>query len=264
MLTPQQLAHFETFGYVVLRQAFAPDEINAISRAFDSVLDEDRGGQAFSGEKRQAVLGVIERRPVLSQLAESDLVYEMMEQLLGPGFVWVGSDGNLYVGDTGWHPDSIHPSYRRIKVAFYLDPVARDTGCLRVVPGSHRSPLHDELKALQTTKAGEPTVFGVAPRDLPCVPLDSQPGDVVAFDQRTWHAAFGGKTGRRMFTLNFAAPPTTAEHEAILRQSYAGNLQAVREMQFTQTGRVYDEAFLHSDRPRIRSMTHKLVEYGFQ
>jgi hypothetical protein len=34
-------------------------------------------------------------------------------------------------------------------------------------------------------------------------------------------------------------------------------------MQFTNTGRVYNDAFLHNDRPRIRSMTDKLVELGF-
>ena len=112
----------------------------------------------------------------------------------------------------------------------------------------------------------DPTVtpFGVPPSDIPCFPLESQPGDVVMFDQNTWHASFGGKTGRRMFTLNFAAKPTTAEHEAILRKTYASNVEFTMTMQSTHTGRVYADAFLHSDRPRVRSMTEKLVEFGFR
>jgi len=101
MLSAEQVAHFETFGFVVLRQAFSPAETADIIRNFDEVLAEDRHGQTFDGEKRQIVLGFIEQRPLLTSLVESDLVFEAMEQLLGQGFVWVGSVGNLYVGDTG-------------------------------------------------------------------------------------------------------------------------------------------------------------------
>ena len=37
-LTPQQLAHFDTFGFIVLRQLFAPDEMKEIIREFDAWL----------------------------------------------------------------------------------------------------------------------------------------------------------------------------------------------------------------------------------
>ncbi len=264
MLSPEQISHFETFGFLLLKQAFTPAETAEISAEFDSVLAEDRRGEAFAGEKRQAVLGFLERRAPLARLVETDLIYEAMEQLLGPGFVWVGSDGNLYVGDTSWHPDAGRPDYRYIKVAFYLDPVTKDTGALRVIPGSHRPPLFDDLQALKSAKDPAVTPFGVSARDIPCFPLESQPGDVVMFNQATWHASFGGKTGRRMFTLNFAAPPTLPEHEARLRKMYAGNLEFARTMQATPTDYIYAESFLHSDHPRVRSMTAKLLEYGFR
>lgn len=264
MLSPEQVAHFEAFGFVLLKQALPPAEMAEISAEFDSVLAEDRRGEAFAGEKRQAVLGFLERRRPLARLLETDLIYEAMEQLLGPDFVWVGSDGNLYVGDTSWHPDAGKPDYRFIKVAFYLDPVAKDTGALRVIPGSHRRPLFDDLKELLNAKDPAVTPFGVAARDLPCYPLESQPGDVVMFNQATWHAAYGGKTGRRMFTLNFAAAPTLPEHEARLRKMYNGNLEFARTMQHTPADRLYAESFLHSDHPRVRTMTAKLLEYGFR
>ncbi len=264
MLSEQQVAHFETFGFVVLRQAFSPQATADIIRNFDEVLAEDRHGQTFAGEKRQIVLGFIEQRPLLTGLVESDLIFEAMEQLLGPGFVWVGSDGNLYVGDTGWHPDSAHPTYRRIKVALYLDPVTKDTGCLRVIPGSHRAPFHQTLAPLHHGPDPATTPYGMPARDIPCFPLESQPGDVVMFDQNTWHSSFGGKTGRRMFTLNFAARPTTPEHEAMLRKMYNANLAYTQTEAYTRTARVYTDDFLHSDHPRIRSMADKLVELGFR
>lgn len=265
MLTPEQKAHFDIFGFIVLRQAFSPAEIQAINQQFDEVLDEDRQGQPFNGEKRQAVLGFVEKRPLLTQLVEDDRIYEPLEQLLGPEFVWIGSDGNLYVGNTNWHPDGSNMGYKRIKVAFYLDPVTKETGCLRVIPGSHRLPLHEELKP-QMERRSDPTwaPFGALPPDVPCFPLESQPGDVVFFNQNLWHAAFGGRTGRRMFTLNFGAKPVADDHIAYLVRVYQSNLKHVEQMQYTQANRVYEDAFLQSTRPRIQGMVGKLLELGFK
>ena len=42
------------------------------------------------------------------------------------------------------------------------------------------------------------------------LPLESQPGDVVAFNHNLMHASFGGSTQRRMFTLNNCARCTSA------------------------------------------------------
>lgn len=126
-----------------------------------------------------------------------------MEQLLGPDFVWQTSDGNLYVGDTPWQPDA---SRAMIKMVFYLDPVDADSGCIRVIPGSHRSALHERLDDIHEEGADE--AYGVTPDEVPAVPLESEPGDIVYFNQGLWHASFGGGIGRRMFTLNYHREPT--------------------------------------------------------
>lgn len=265
MLTTEQIAHFETFGFVVRRQCFSATEMEEISRAFDEVLAADRQGLPFEGKERQAVLGFIEKRPLLSGLVEDDRIYQPLEQLLGTGFVWIGSDGNLYVGDTGWHPDGSVLDYGRIKVALYLDPVAKETGCLRVIPGSHQLPLHDALDPLRQQRS-EPDqfAFGAVGRDIPSFPLESRPGDVVFFNQNLWHSAFGGKTGRRMFTMNFGEQPARDKDIEFLKRVYQGNLKHVENMQHTQSARVYEDAFLYSDSPRIKSMVGKLVELGFK
>ena len=265
MLTSEQLEHFRTFGFVVMRQCFSSDETERFSRMFDEMLAEDRQGEPFAGKERQMVFGFIEKRAALRKLAEDDRIYEAIEQYLGSGFTWIGSAGNLYVDDTGWHPDGSDLSYLRIKVAFYLDPVTKDTGCLRVIPGSHQLPLHDNLKPLADQRA-DPSLapFSLSPRDVPCFPLESEPGDVVFFDQNLWHASFGGRAGRRMFTLNFGAKPTEDEHIAFLQRVYQSNLGFAKNMQASQPGHVYEESFLHSDRPRIQSMVKTIVELGFK
>ena len=286
MITAEQKSHFETFGFLVARQAFSPEEMDAISREFDDLVEEDRQGRPFDGEKRQAAMAFVERRPLLMQLADDDRIYEPIGQLLGPDFIWWGSAGNLYVGDTDWHPDAseIELGYGRIKVAFYLDPVAKDTGCLRVVPGSHRMPLHGELGPLRywrvkqaiaegrsSPEALKPyldqgldldkPVFGVDARDVPGFPLESQPGDLVFFNQHVWHSSFGGRTGRRMMTLNYYANPTTDEQVDLIRRQHenSANLQA---LSYTKRDQAHEEAFMNSDRPRIKRMVAKLVELG--
>jgi ectoine hydroxylase-related dioxygenase (phytanoyl-CoA dioxygenase family) len=263
MLTEQQRKHFETFGFLVMRDALSQAEVDRITSDFEDVLAEDRGGRAFDGRKRQALLGFVEQRPALTRLLEDDRVYAVVEQLLGPHFVWVGSDGNLYVGNTGWHPDNSVP-YRRIKVAFYLDPVGKDTGCLRVIPGSHRPELKDLLNDNWPVEDAQESPYGIPGCDIPAFPLESKPGDIVFFNQALWHASYGGRTGRRMFTLNFAAEPTSPADYDWLRQTYARNVQTAIGTQYTQKDRIYSDAFLNSDSARIRSITAKLLEMGLR
>ena len=175
----------------------------------------------------------------------------------------------------------------RIKVAMYLDPVTAETGCLRVVPGSHRLPLHKDLEPLRYWRVkqtiaegrgsekdleqfrdlvgdnGEP-IFGVQPADLPGFPLESEPGDVVFFNQHIYHSSFGGHTGRRMFTMNFAEAPKTDEQIELLKREYAGSSVARDALQYTKSDRTYEPEFLYSDSPRIQSMVAKLIDLGFE
>ncbi len=129
--------------------------------------------------------------------------------LLGEDFNYVGSDGNYYSGDTGWHSDGFHTVGRFMKIALYLDVVTRDTGALRVIPGSHRVDMLGKWEARNARTAEE--LWGLKQCDVPAISLDSKPGDVVAFDHNLMHAAFGGSNSRRMFTLNCCRHCTTKE-----------------------------------------------------
>jgi hypothetical protein len=90
-----------------------------------------------------------------------------------------------------------------MKTALYLDPVTRDSGALRVIPGTH---LVDKFReALGPLVQHSQDELGVHGRDVPCVALESLPGDVVCFNHTTLHASFGGSNRRRMFTLDLAS-----------------------------------------------------------
>jgi hypothetical protein len=67
-----------------------------------------------------------------------------------------------------------------------------------------------------------------------------------------------------MFTLNFGAKPSGEPDYDFLRRTYEFNIKNQNEMGYTKRDRIYTDAFLHSDSPRIQSMVGELVELGFR
>ena len=96
------------------------------------------------------------------------------------------------------------------KMALYLDPLNRDTGALRVIPGSQK--YGDVFaEALQTSLRTTQEDWGIHGSEVPAIALEANPGDVVVFNQNTKHSAWGGGKRRRMFTINVTARYTDDE-----------------------------------------------------
>ena len=86
MLSPEQIAHFGSFGFLVLKQLFTPDETAVIKQEANEIFQEDREGRPFGGEERY-IQPFFERKPFLSSLPADDRIYSLGEQLLGPNYV---------------------------------------------------------------------------------------------------------------------------------------------------------------------------------
>lgn len=202
-LTPPQLAFFHTFGYLHF-PGLLNDRIERIIAEFEILWAAQGGGhhgQHHDGKRRSCIVPCIDRSVYLSTLLDDSRLEGIAASILGDDFNYMGSDGNLYAGDTGWHSDGWHREITHIKMAFYLDPVGRDTGCLRVIPGSHR--IGDKFSdALQAEIFQSQENWNLPDRDVPCVALETRPGDVVLFNHNLKHSAFGGSARRRMFTMN--------------------------------------------------------------
>ena len=251
-ITDGQIAYFQTFGFLVLRQVFDQEEMAAFSTRFDEMLAEDRGGIPFPGESRQSLYRFAELDPMFTDMVADDRIYNTVEALLGEGFIWLCSEGNKYVGDTDWHPDGSRLACRPMKVSLYLDPLTAETGCLRVIPGSHRLPFHEELKPCAK--------FGLADAEIPCLPVETQPGDVIFADMNTWHASVGGAVGRRHIAVNFAQEPKTDDDVEMMVQNYEGVLRHGGELQYSPLQRVFSDEFLQSDDSRIRRLVARWIE----
>ena len=236
MITRQQKLQFETFGYLLFKQLFSKHEIATITREADDLFAEERQGETLP-KTGQNCSPFVEKRKSLTKIVEDDRIYQPTRNILGSGFIWAGSEGHITThSEHLWHPDrpgrrdrldnTEELSYTRLKINIYLDPVTKMNGCLHVIPSSHKMPLHGEIEPDSRHQIG-PTVepFGLPGSEMPSVALESQPGDVILFNQSIWHAIFNGRPGRRYIALKFATKPVTNNHLASLRY-YGGNMFA--------------------------------------
>src|SRR5688572_14841078 len=204
-LSNQQLAFFETFGFLSFPGLLA-DSIKQITDEFEAIWAANGGGHnstAHDGSARSCSVQFIDQSAYLSTLLDDPRIHDIAASILGDDFNYMGSDGNFYTGDTNWHSDGYggRGGIRHIKIAFYLDQLDRDTGALRVIPGSHRvgEPFAEDLERSIRKSAD---LWGVSGHHVPAIALDTTPGDILVFNHDLKHATYGGSQRWRMFTMN--------------------------------------------------------------
>ena len=206
-LSEQQMSFFRTFGYLSF-PGLMTDRIEEIEREFEAVWAAHGGGhngKLHNGKARSCIVPFIDQSEALCSLLDDPRILGIASSILGDDFNYTGSDGNFYVGETRWHSDGARKPEDpiHIKIDFYLDPLTRNTGALRVIPGSHHFG-DGYADTLSNQIASSQELWGLHGRDLPAAVLETAPGDLVMFNHNTKHAAFGGGIRRRMFTINLS------------------------------------------------------------
>ena len=276
-LTSEQVQLFEIFGFLVRRDVFNPDEISKINKEFERRLSRLKA-KADPNEESPTNNNWPNRNPdtpYIASLLDDPRIYVPSEQLVGEDCVPVESNANSYRKSTHWHPDTEDLYLLRVKNVLYLQPTTGDRGALRVIPGSHRNPLHEDLlrmgldsafrkKTNQTLKINK---FNLRGEDIPSYIFSSQPGDLIMFNQRTWHAAFGGYEDRRTCTYNFYQNPKSAEekeslnNQIELHRSYTSK----DKKNIEKIGSQYHPWWLENpeNNPRRKRWIKWLEEWGF-
>ena len=209
-LSQEQLNFFDTFGYLLVRQLFSPEETEKIIEGFEWSIQNCGGGKNHDGTSRTMFGGPIDHMPEMCAILDHPSILGLIGGVLGEDFNYGGGDGNYYSGDTGWHPDGSWGQLFAAKTAFYLDPLTRDTGALRLIPGSHRPDHFVRQEQIDVNNSIE--LFGVPPTEFPgSIAVETNPGDIVIFNHDLYHASFGGGTRRRMFTMNCTRQAKTPE-----------------------------------------------------
>ena len=256
-LNDQQMAFYRAFGYLHF-PGLLNDRIEQITAEFEALFASKGGGhygKPHDGKARSCIVPFIDQNEYLCSLLDDPRILAIACSLCGDDFVYSGSDGNYYVGDTGWHSDARSARYPYVKIAFYLDPLIRDTGALRVIPGSHL--MGDRFSdQLQQEIGRSDTNWGIAGKDVPAVALETKPGDLVCFNQNLKHASFGGGQSRRMFTINLTSRFTEERMDDM--HAYISSFARF------WVDRVYGEAMIRTATPeRLKHLEQVMANDGF-
>src|SRR6478609_8012750 len=209
-LTPDDIAHFDAHGYVILRDRIAGPLLEKLQRAsvrwiadghaLENESDGD-GDYNFATRPSGRVLFRINYLHNKGEAASLELLGspEMLgiaESLAGPNFVPTyeslvfknTSDG----APIDWHQDAVHPrNFRIFNVDVYLDESRKGSGSLRVAPGSHKQVV--DVCQLQEEYGWDAP--GVVQTEL-------NPGDVLVHDIMVVHgseAVLGNRLRRTIY-----------------------------------------------------------------
>ena len=233
MLNPQQLQHFNTFGFVILRNALSADEVETLRDQWQRRADEADRFVPFAGDKSRDMIAMGDSAPFITALFEDDRLAGIGEQIFDR-LIGASAIAHRYVGDTRWHYDAGGYEAGGLKFAVYLDHVGADSGALRVIPGSHLQPFHDQVARFDpvgpkwSCAAATPEQAKTAREAIdtvPCVVCQTDPGDIVAFDLRTYHASRGGKVDRRMCSFTYYSYPHEPGETQIIIQNARGHMK---------------------------------------
>lgn len=182
------LRHFNTFGYIVVKNFWSSSELQLMGEAFASLL-------TTVGLRAQFA----DRNHYLASLITLPKVTELIEHLFGDKWLYKGSDGNIFDKSTPWHRDYLIKT-QTCKLLTYLDDNTLD-----VIPGSHHvgDNYCDRLGAdLRGPESGG--FHGDI--DVPYQAITTNPGDIIVFNHCIIHRTFNNtvRRNRRLFGLHFS------------------------------------------------------------
>jgi hypothetical protein len=181
---------------VVLRGLLTERETSTLTVEVTTELTAAFGGLGtdtdpeHTGGIRGDYLPLTVDRAPLSQtlMADDPRLVQGAAELLGTLVVPTPPIATCFTSNAGWHTDQ-GPAVGGVKFLAHLQPRTTADGALRVIPGSHDPGFAFRLRSFW---AADPAGQGFPGWPVPCVTLDTEPGDVIAFDVHLYHSSAGG------------------------------------------------------------------------
>ncbi len=210
MFSHQQISHFRTFGFVVLPALLDRDETAQLTAEVTSALTDAYGGVGTNdapdgtGGIRGDYLPLSVDRAPLSQalIADDPRLFQGSVALLDTPTAPTAPIATCFTSNSGWHTDD-GTDVGGVKFLAHLEPRRAATGALLVVPGSHDPAF---VVRVQGYRSQDPALQGFAPWPVPAIALETEPGDVIAFDRHLFHASRGG-CNRLAWTIEYLPWP---------------------------------------------------------
>lgn len=210
-------AELDSLGYLVRRHAF---DASALSEEADVALREGVCRSFSAGVAGELVRGAYvpmmsDRTP--TSLGLLDELAILAEALLGRPVLPVRAKVVRYFGGVSWHRDTELP-LKSLGFLAYLEPLDASNGALRVIPGSHRAGVGQEVLPLPDDSPVGSTLEETVAR-APGSVIETKPGDIIVMDEHLLHASVGGRN-RRQWRVDFVPDPRTLEEEALTKRYF--------------------------------------------
>ena len=207
-------ADLHEHGYCLVRDAIDSAAVADLrQRVADLAAAEIEADTDYVYEdgSNQRVWTLLNKGQVFIDLALHPLALQLMERLLGYGFLLSNIDANT--AGPGGKPMFLHADQSFVpspwpwpfplvaNVMWMLDDFTPDNGATRIVPGSH-------------LRGGGPELAG-GPEDLRTVPVCAPAGTALVFDGRLWHQTGANTTAdeRRHGILAYYCRPFMRQQE---------------------------------------------------
>ena len=191
LLSPEQIASYERDGYLFPFDAFSSEKAAGFYR---TLLD-------FEEEIGQDPLKVLRIKahlvaPFVSEIARSPAILDAVEDLVGPDIrLYLSAFWAKKANDpkfVSWHQDSTYyglDPHEVVTVWVALTPSTAQSGCVRVLPGSHRQPdmQHVETRDPLNLLSRGQSIMGID--DADAVNMELQPGQFSVHHERMVHGS---------------------------------------------------------------------------
>ncbi len=228
MLTEEQVAAYNRDGYVKVEGFFSPQEVDELGSEMVRIIGEWgeetigwigpwRDRYLVEGE-RQTTKAVFLHNPHFYSAAWGRVIFhtrltQCLQQIIGPCVQWHHTVLHAKPPSLGtpfpMHQDfpfSPHDGLNFVDCLVHLDETPLDSGCLHVVPGSHKNGPIEHVTGPDTAPYLPPDIYH--PDKLASLPVPAKPGDMIFFNYCTihWSSVNRTKEWRRSIRLGYHHP----------------------------------------------------------
>jgi len=206
-------ADFDRDGWIVARGVVSCDGVAAMQQVFTAIIPENAGLPSGPDGVLSEITGASRAYEPLARIACDLRFGALVADALGASRVQLLQDSLLYKpardgGPVHWHQDYTYVGFltppRVVSLRIALLPEREDTGCMRVVSGSHHWGQVGDIRALTESRV-ESLVPSLSAEQQEAVarstPLVLEPGDVSIHHCLTLHGSGPNRSGQPRRTI---------------------------------------------------------------
>ena len=231
MLTEKQVEAYKRDGYVKAEGLFTPDEVEEFESEMNWIIEEWWGEESIgwrgpwrdhylAEEERTNTKAVFIGNPQFYSAAWGRIIFHKglvgcLQTLIGPDVQWHHTilHGKPPEKGTPFPMHQDFPFYPHdgpdfVDCLVHLDDTPPDSGCLRLVPGSHKHGPLEHITGEHTRPYLPPEQYH--PDKVESVPVPAKAGDVIFFSYYTIHWSNVNRTDkwRKSVRIGYHAPET--------------------------------------------------------